>query len=863
MSKQQRPRQSTRFQLLVAIAIAWPWLAPSMASAYDFEWIGKIEHEAKQLKDVEVSKRRRAVTALARYDIQFTKKHLLEAVADSDHRVRYEAGMILAKHKVVSAVPMVIEWLNTPDNSIKQDAAAILAAFASPEAVATLIRLLGDPDDRVRRIATGALGDVGNKQVVVPIIGRLEDDKSDVRREAVEQLARLGDARAVIPLVGAFSDGNTKVRTAAVLAVGQLGDTAPVPALLRLLRDADLREVAVTSLGNLHAVEATDTLIAELSRANDSYGSKIAYALGQIARAVSVQTGEQTGEQAGKQPDTSAHQAAERAVRALVGSLAVPGLRIAGKEALRNAGSVAVPALVALLSGELDGDLNTALELLRDIGDSRATPALVLELERGRVPYEAVLQALETCGDQRALLPIANLLKSTDEDLRQRAMQALRSVIEDDRAADSLIPLLDDKQQQIRLRAVEYLGLMRARSAVPKIIELAKIGSEPAVRLAAVDALGEIADARANDVLLRIIKQGPSKLRHAAANSLMYIGSQDIVDRLLTMVRSDQAEYRVFALRAMVGILRDRPHKAARTYMEALAGEGARELSLNAIDGLGAMGDGAAVPKLIALLSADSHRQRAAASALGNLGDPRAIEPLLKTVRARDDRVSSAAAWALGKLSRPDKSDKSARSSDKRIIEALVKASKRRGWATVINASAALAALASTDQAGILTSLLYHQNRLVRANAAAGLGRALAGQGDRCAKKSCSELGKRAREDESPLVRVAAIRALSMIGTDRKALERAEGSDRHKLVREAAAAVAKKPFKPALRTDWRNFYVVDKHRDDAPIRQEPHFILASDGLITAYYTDLRGLFVEEKFPPGDYLLLQRNERNKY
>ena len=839
MSIRHRPRRSPLLLLALAVPLSWP----GQVSAYDFEWLGKIEHEAQQLSDSEVSTRRRAVTALARYDIQFTKKHLLKAVTDADHRVRFESGMVLAKHKVLSAVPLVIDWLDTPDNAIKQDAATILAEFATPEAIATLIRLLGDPDDRVRRIATGALGDVGTAKVVVPIIGRLEDDKSDVRMEAVQQLAKLGDARAVIPLVGAFSDSNTKVRIAAVEAVGKLGDTSPVPALLRLLRDPDLKNAAVTSLGNLHAVEATDTLIAELGRATDSYGSKIAYSLGQIARAVA--------DESSHQPDGPAGQAADRAVRALVSGLAVPGLRIACKEALRNAASIAVPALVAMLHGELEGDLNTAIELLHGIGDTRATPALVLELERGRVPYDAVLQALETCGDQRALLPITNLLQEADEDLRMRAMVALRSVIVDDRAADSLVALLDDKQQEIRVLAVEYLGLMRARSAVPKLVELARPGAPLRLRRAAVDALGEIADPRASETLLRILQQGPSELRHSAANALIYIDSPTVADQLLDMARDDTANYRAHALRALAGILRERHHPKARKYMLELASSGARELSLNAIDGLGAMGDKAATPALIELLKSDSHRQRAAATALGNLADARAVEPLLTALRSRDDRVSSAAAWALGKL------------GDRRALKPLRKASKRRGWATTINASAALALMATAGEVKGLASLLYHQNRLVRANAAMGLGRALSGTGDKCPKKPCAELQKRAREDESPLVRMAALRALSLTGTGRDAHKSAQKSDRDALVRKAAYALESGPFSPAERTDWRNFHVVDKNRADAPIRQEPYFVLAADGLVTAYYTDLRGLFIEERFPPGEYLLVQRNERHKY
>ena len=284
-----------------------------------------------------------------------------------------------------------------------------------------LIRSLGDPDDRVRQRAAAALGAVGTPQVVVPLIGRLEDDKSDVRRAAILQLQKLGDRRAVIPLVRAFGDPNLGVRKAAIAAVGHLDDPAAIPALLRLLRDSveDVRLAAIASLGNLQALGATDELIEELDRGRDAYAKRVAFALGQIAQKAGIES----EAPASGNSDHKA-EAASRAVRALVEALARRDLRDAASEALRQAGSIAVPALVGNLKGELSGDLTRAVELLRDIGDPRATPALVTELDRGRISRLLVLDALEKSGDQRALIPILGLLSSADDEVRLRAMSA-------------------------------------------------------------------------------------------------------------------------------------------------------------------------------------------------------------------------------------------------------------------------------------------------------------------------------------------------------------------------------------------------------------------------------------------------------
>ena len=50
------------------------------------------------------------------------------------------------------------------------------------------------------------------------------------------------------------------------------------------------------------------------------------------------------------------------------------------------------------------------------------------------------------------------------------------------------------------------------------------------------------------------------------------------------------------------------------------------------------------------LTDADAPYRWGAAEALGRMGDPRAVEPLIRALRDEDWRVRMKAAWALGRL---------------------------------------------------------------------------------------------------------------------------------------------------------------------------------------------------------------------
>ena len=818
-------------------------LLPGPARADKFNWEGQVEVDAQDLDASDDKKRVDAVRLLAMDDVHLSQRFLLKALGDKDLTVRSEAAKALGIGGATAAVAPMIDWLSDSDPRVRGTAAEVLGDIGGQQATQALTRSLGDADPGVRQRAVKALGKIGlrgNPGVVVALIPRLEDDKSDVRRETVDQLEQLGDRRAVIPLVSRFGDTSRDVVRAAVRAVGKLGDKSAVPALIRLMSDTDenVRTAAVGSLGQLGAVDAIDALTEQLgSNIGDDFHKKIAFALGQIAAT------------------PGAGKAGEDAMRVLVENLALSSAtRSASMEALRVAGKAAVPALVAHLTGRIKGDPTSAVKMLAENGDSRATAALTAELERGRVAMPLVLKALGATHDPDALVPVLGAVANKDPAIRIAAMEALRPLLGTDaRAGDVLIERLADDDLEVRILAAEYLGNLHVTAATAKLTALAGAGNPTRLRLASIDALGEIGSVKANPqasaLLVGVLREGPAELHLAAAAALSHISDPSAIPALITLAESDRGPTRHEVVRALGGTLRGHPDPAGRKTLRMLAQDANVKVAVAAIAGLAAANDPSDAEFLRKLVTdAAADRRRAAAWALGEIHDVGSIGVLGDVLGIHDDRLVGDAAWALGEIAAtaPTKVDVP------KLCERFVYLANHGGWAAAIDGSAALARTLwaippeqRAPQRAALVKLAFHKSRLVRINVALAL--SAFSSDDEAAKTLAGFL----RDDPSPHVRIAAAQGLGRItnSTAKTALDAAAKTEPDADVRAAAQAALGKAVPLPARTEWRNLYVVDVGADDARVRQEPFFVHGDDGVVWASYTDARGELTSEHVSP--------------
>ena len=165
--------------------------------------------------------------------------------------------------------------------------------------------------------------------------------------------------------------------------------------------------------------------------------------------------------------------------------------------------------------------------------------------------------------------------------------------------------------------------------------------SDWVVRREAVITLGEMADERCVEPLVRALRDGDWQVREAAVEAVAEVGPP-AVDMLIQYVRD--WESRKYVLRALGKINDERVLDPLISYLKS------DEFKDDATRALVELGK-PAVPKLIeALSSQDDFVKKQAILALGDIQDPQAVDPLIAVLTDTDWLVRLTAASSLEKI---------------------------------------------------------------------------------------------------------------------------------------------------------------------------------------------------------------------
>ena len=206
----------------------------------------------------------------------------------------------------------------------------------------------------------------------------------------------------------------------------------------------------------------------------------------------------------------------------------------------------------------------------------------------------------------------------------------------------------------IRGRVAEVFGINRDRNAVPALLEVLE-GEYFTVRSRAALALGRIGDTRATQPLSGLLKDPEDEVRIAACLALGFFKDPSTFDDITNVLLDDpKIEVRQAAAKA----LGSTEHPAALPYlMEALHDpywwyerEYAAGDLLAAIE---KMGLAAVDPLIQALQDKEGTVRKFAATLLGRLVDPRAMEPLGMALYDLHHEVGKVAADSLARFGVP------------------------------------------------------------------------------------------------------------------------------------------------------------------------------------------------------------------
>jgi len=627
--------------------------------------------------DTEV--RKRAAAAIAGHGAEAVAP-LIEALSRADGRRRWCVAEILAALGG-DAIPALIAALG--DDATQAGAAATLVRIGSP-AVPPLIAVLAGGDGEVEFGARYALQEIGDEAIPF-LAGALDAPDGATRRSAAEVL---GNLRWNAP------DENESIRYLiageAWLDVAGYGATAVDP-LIRILRSQD-REAwwnAARTLGEIGA-PAVEPLIDLLREADADVGSLVAMALSEIGAS---------------------------AVVPLIGLLTDPALRGTAVEALAKIGEAAVEGCIQALD---HGDADTresVREILVAIGEP-AVPALIQALRSGRFDTRSraadILEGMgwEPWGDTEqawyliareqwielalmgapAVEPLIRTLNSDDERIRSEAAWTLGEIGDSasigplagaladggvaPAAADALVAigeasiapvlgLLGEGTDTARSGAVAVLGRLRAREAVPAVIDIIQAGGDRLHRRA-VDALISIGAPAVTPLIPLLGEEGDG--HDGAVAALTGIGD-DAREPLVGALGDESAGVRMGAamilerlgwvpagvgeqVTCLVALQRWRDvvefGEGAVDILAARLGDQDADVQAGVAEALARIGPPAA-PPLIRLLGNEDLRERAA-DTLVQIGEP-AIEPLIHALD--EEEVSGAAVGVLARFGRP------------------------------------------------------------------------------------------------------------------------------------------------------------------------------------------------------------------
>ncbi|MCP3101991.1 HEAT repeat domain-containing protein [Myxococcus sp. K15C18031901] len=286
------------------------------------------------------------------------------------------------------------------------------------------------------------------------------------------------------------------------------------------------------------------------------------------------------------------------------------------------------------------------IEAMRKSGKVNETflPMLHEQLASERKPEvkAALARTLEDLHHVSSVEPLKAALDPAAADmssqLANKAMVTALGTIGDARAVPALVPLLRSKDNYTRIEAIRVLGTMRAKEAVDSLIALAADDSvEPFLNKKAIEALGHIGDAKAAPTLIRMLtKERKGKSFYVESSFALFQLGQPAADALLPALEGRDPELLDWAKKNGVNPA-SYPMKAATV--------------------LGDLREKRAVEPLLKLLAFQHPEAQIqalvrmqAADALGRMRVTEAIKPLSALVAETDTTVRDAYVRALVRL---------------------------------------------------------------------------------------------------------------------------------------------------------------------------------------------------------------------
>jgi len=400
--------------------------------------------------------------------------------------------------------------------------------------------------------------------------------------------------------------------------------------------------------------------------------------------------------------------------------------------------------LIDALAMKHTGSFYAIVEEMGNFQETLAVEPLIAMLNKEDThsfTRKEILDALGKIGDDRAVESLLTALKNKDISVRNKAAEAIGKIKGTDLSFD-IIEALYDSLRRGCLQAALVLASIGDTRATPHLIKSLKV-SDDDDGCKIVEALGKLGDASVVMPMIKTLKRKNYMTRMFAFKTLGELKDDRAIEPFMEILKNDKLKDIHYL---SIYALRDIGKQAVKPLLEGLKTNGTKERVLFA-DALSHLGNECTLEQLLEVLDdRDSRVCKHLTSALAKLG-AKAVEPLIAVLNNRNHPAREYAARELGML------------QDSRAVQPLIEALKDENQKVRSNAALALYNYKDLSALNPLIKLLKDNQSTVRRNAAITLGKL----GDTRALLPLTYV----LTDKEKIVRSAAAYSLMLLGDER------------------------------------------------------------------------------------------------
>jgi HEAT repeat protein len=423
----------------------------------------------------------------------------------------------------------IISNLASPEAAVRTSATRALAAMPADQLAKPLIEALSDESWEVRASATKMLVDISRtKEATDQLVKLLKDPVWAVRNEAAKALGATHDAKVLDALKEAMKADDPLVRPAVVAAIFNLGAKIDAEFVKSCLADkqVEVRNAAITWVNRASIDSSYLPLCIDMVQSEDV--TVRAQALGMLLRVAGAKEATPQVIKLLKDPEWSIRKGAAEALGAIGDPKALDAL----KEAMKADDLQVRPAVAAAIfkvCPKIDAPFfkscvnDKQAEVHKEafawanpvLMDEQFVAVLIQMLYSGDRERAAVAAwSLGALGDAIAGNAIAEATTRPGISTELKANLAdilVRCKGRTTANSQTIVPLLQDKDERTRMWACMALAGLGDPQTVEALIRFAQSQDEPIARRAAIYAIGRTGNQSAVDALVGLVsKEGYS-----------------------------------------------------------------------------------------------------------------------------------------------------------------------------------------------------------------------------------------------------------------------------------------------------------------------------------------------------------------